>query len=125
MGTPCSSVFAGPRPRLDCCVDLEQAGWHRRCRTRKFNRSLCRPDAWRGRLNPTVWARLHEEGGLTMTSSRVACVLVLLLPTLAVAGDFERGKQAINDKDYDLAITCFTACIRANPTDVASFNNRG
>jgi tetratricopeptide (TPR) repeat protein len=117
-------------PRLLSAIDRagreDTPGFEvRRFRTRKFNRSLCCPNAWCGRLNPTVWARPDEGGGLSMTSSRLACVLVLLLPSLAVAGDFERGQEALNKGDYDLAITCFAACIRENPKNVAAYVNRG
>jgi tetratricopeptide (TPR) repeat protein len=60
-----------------------------------------------------------------MTIIRLAGVLVLFLPSLAVADDFERGMTALSKGDFDKAITCFTAHIRSNPKDAAGFNHRG
>src|SRR5260370_22215651 len=39
--------------------------------------------------------------------------------------DFQKGVQALNDKDYDLAIACFTAAIRRFPKDPVPYHNRG
>jgi tetratricopeptide (TPR) repeat protein len=60
-----------------------------------------------------------------MTRSRLACALVLLLPSLAVAGPFEQGIEALDRRDYDAAIACFDTCIRDNPRDVSALGNRG
>jgi len=54
-----------------------------------------------------------------------AFVLILAVPSLALAGDFERGVEALNSKNYNLAITCFDACIKENPKDAIAFYNRG
>ena len=53
-----------------------------------------------------------------------AFLLLLVLPLHAFADDFQRGIDASRQKDYDLAITCFNACIRENPTAQA-YVNRG
>jgi hypothetical protein len=47
-----------------------------------------------------------------MTRTRLAWFFVLLLPSLAIAGDYERGIEALKQKDDDLAIACFNACIQ-------------
>jgi Tfp pilus assembly protein PilF len=61
-----------------------------------------------------------------MSRVRLACVLVLLLPSLALAGDFERGLEALGKKDYDHAIIHFNAYMQANPKQNASaYYNRG
>jgi len=60
-----------------------------------------------------------------VTRALFACTLFLLLPSLAFAGDFERGLEALNKKDFDLAITCFDAHIRANAKDAVAFYKRG
>ena len=60
-----------------------------------------------------------------MTKIYSACALIFLLPSLAFAGDFERGVEALDKKDYDVAIACFTACIRDNPRSAEAFYNRG
>jgi tetratricopeptide (TPR) repeat protein len=55
----------------------------------------------------------------------IGCVLVLVLPSLALADDYDRGLEALSKKDYDLAIACFKAWIRANPEDAGAYINRG
>ena len=59
-----------------------------------------------------------------MTAIRLACVLVLLLPPLAVANDFERGVQALKKKDYDLAIKLLDAIVKIKPDYVEAWNRR-
>ncbi len=39
--------------------------------------------------------------------------------------DFERGVKAMEEKDYELAITCFNASIHENPNDASAFFRRG
>jgi hypothetical protein len=46
-----------------------------------------------------------------MTAMRLAFVLLLLVAPSAVAGDLERGQEAMEKMDYDLAIACFNAYI--------------
>jgi tetratricopeptide (TPR) repeat protein len=60
-----------------------------------------------------------------MSRTRLACALVLLLPPVALAGDFERGLEALEKKDYDKAIACFDAHIKANPRDASGYYMRG
>jgi TolA-binding protein len=48
----------------------------------------------------------------------MACLL--LLPLGALAGDYERGIDALDKKDYDLAITCFDAHLRDHPGDAGA-----
>jgi hypothetical protein len=45
----------------------------------------------------------------------LACAFVLLVPLFAFAGDLERAVEAYRQRNFDLAITCFTAFIRENP----------
>jgi tetratricopeptide (TPR) repeat protein len=52
-------------------------------------------------------------------------VAVLLTSSAAVAGDFERGVEAFEKKDYDLAVTCFTKAIEASPKAPAGYFYRG
>jgi Tfp pilus assembly protein PilF len=53
-------------------------------------------------------------------------VLFLLLPSLALAGDFESGLEALSKKDYDRAILHFNAYTQANPKkNAAAYYNRG
>lgn len=61
----------------------------------------------------------------SMNGSRWVCVLVLLFPSVSVAGDFERGVEAFDKKDYDLAVTSFTKAIEANPKAPAAYFYRG
>src|ERR1700676_2985374 len=51
--------------------------------------------------------------------------LLLLLPSLVSAGDFERGVEALEQRNYDLAIVSFTAHLREKPTDAAAYYDRG
>jgi Flp pilus assembly protein TadD len=61
-----------------------------------------------------------------MSRIRLACVLVLLLPALAPAGDFELGREALRRKDYEQAIIHFNAYMQANPKPTAAaYYNRG
>jgi tetratricopeptide (TPR) repeat protein len=52
-------------------------------------------------------------------------LLVAVLPSAARAGDFASGLKALEKKDYTLAITYFSACVRANPDDPAPYTFRG
>jgi tetratricopeptide (TPR) repeat protein len=66
----------------------------------------------------------------TMNRTILACLLLLLpacqpQPSTGPAAEFARGKEALNKKDYDLAIACFNAYIQENPKDAGAFNNRG
>src|SRR5262249_53824407 len=60
---------------------------------------------------------------LTRCATLAALVLV---SSLVVAGDdlFQKGFDALNKKDYDLAISCFSRVIRADPTKVDAYFNR-
>ena len=58
-----------------------------------------------------------------MPGIRRALVPFLLLPSLTFAGDFERGREALEKKDFDKAIACFTAHLRGNPKDAVAFYN--
>ena len=61
-----------------------------------------------------------------MTNTCVAaCAVVIFLPSFAFADDFEQGKEALDKKDYDLAIARFDAYIRENPTNVNAYCYRG
>jgi tetratricopeptide (TPR) repeat protein len=60
-----------------------------------------------------------------MRRIRISCVVVFLLPSLVLADDFDRGKEALDKGEYDLAIACFNAYIRENPKEVAAYYNRG
>jgi Flp pilus assembly protein TadD len=60
-----------------------------------------------------------------VTRVRLDWVLLLLVPSAARAGDFERGLQALEKKDYTLAITYLSACVRADPNDPAPYAFRG
>ncbi len=50
---------------------------------------------------------------------------ILLLAAPVFGDDFERGKMALGMNDPELAITCFTAHIAANPNDPLGYNMRG
>jgi tetratricopeptide (TPR) repeat protein len=52
-------------------------------------------------------------------------VLFVILPLQAFGGDLERGLEALNKKDYDLAIACYNAYIRENSKDAAGHIGRG
>ena len=58
-----------------------------------------------------------------MTRILLACFLVLL-PSVALAGDFADGVEALSKKDYDTAIASFTAAIKEDPR-AAAFAGRG
>jgi len=60
-----------------------------------------------------------------MTRFCPICAFVLLLPLLALGGDFEQGLEAFKKHDDDQAFTCFDAAIREHPTTVASYFYRG
>ena len=61
-----------------------------------------------------------------MSQSRIFCVVVLLLPGLAFANDFDRGAEALGKNDYDLAIACFNAAhIKENTVDASAYRQRG
>lgn len=60
--------------------------------------------------------------------SRIPLVyaLLLLLPSLALAGDFERGLEALRKKEYDQAINAFNTSMQADPTrNALAYYNRG
>ena len=59
-----------------------------------------------------------------MTCTGLAYLALLLPSSLATADDFDRGVRAMQQRDYDQAIAAFSACIRANPTQSAAYNNR-
>src|SRR5688572_7841599 len=61
---------------------------------------------------------------LPMLPVRMACALSIL-PTLALAGEVERGFKALDKKDYDTAIACFTEAIRLEPQDPFVHRFRG
>jgi tetratricopeptide (TPR) repeat protein len=60
-----------------------------------------------------------------VTRIRLTWVLLLVLPSAVCAGDFESGLKALEKKDYTIAITYFSACVRANPNDPAPYTFRG
>jgi tetratricopeptide (TPR) repeat protein len=68
-----------------------------------------------------------------MTVPRLACLSLLLLGpwlTAAVAqgggeDPFAQGVAALDRKDYDRAIACFTACLGQNASDPVCLANRG
>ena len=62
---------------------------------------------------------------MPVSTSRITCVLLLLLPSLVLAGNFEQGVDALDRGAYDQAVACFTACIRENPADAVAFTDRG
>jgi len=51
----------------------------------------------------------------------LACSLFFLFPVLTLAGKFKQGKEALDQKDFDMAIACFNAAIRKNPTNAAAY----
>src|SRR4051794_24321042 len=55
---------------------------------------------------------------------RLACVCLFFV-SLAFAGDFERGVEALKKKDYDQAIARLDAFIRANPQSAAAYLSCG
>src|SRR5438876_366678 len=62
---------------------------------------------------------------LTRYATSVAVVIFLGL-SFTLAGDdlFQKGFDALNKKDYDLAISSFTRVIRGEPTKVDAYFNR-
>jgi tetratricopeptide (TPR) repeat protein len=64
-----------------------------------------------------------------MASVRWVCAVVfaLLLPSLALgeSDPYQQGRQALEKKDYDEAIACFTKAIEAHPKHAASYRDRG
>jgi tetratricopeptide (TPR) repeat protein len=57
-----------------------------------------------------------------MTAFRWSGLFLLFLPALARAGDYERGLEAFQARQFDLAIRCFTSHLEANPQSAdASF----
>ena len=59
-----------------------------------------------------------------MSSIRLAVPALLLLPSLAIADDFERGVE-VNKKDYDKAIARSLRPIRLAASFFAAYYNRG
>src|SRR5688572_12993349 len=53
-----------------------------------------------------------------------SCAVLLVAVTPALADDFERGREALRAKDWELAVACFTAAIRENPTEKAAYYDR-
>jgi tetratricopeptide (TPR) repeat protein len=53
-------------------------------------------------------------------------LLPLVMAGCALTGEFqrERGLYAMQQKDYDLAITCFDRCIKENPAEGAVYADR-
>jgi tetratricopeptide (TPR) repeat protein len=60
-----------------------------------------------------------------MKTIRFACAIVFLFPAAAFADDFKCGLEALKMNDYNLAISCFSAYLRANPRSVGALTNRG
>jgi len=60
-----------------------------------------------------------------MYSTMCAYLLVLILPTAAMSGDFEKGVAAFEQKDFDSAVTNLTKAIEANPKSPAAYFYRG
>jgi tetratricopeptide (TPR) repeat protein len=60
-----------------------------------------------------------------MIRNAMTLVLVLFLPALTIAGELERGIEASNKKDYDIAIVWFNAHIREHPKDAVAYYYRG
>ena len=60
-----------------------------------------------------------------MYSTLCAYLLVLILPTAAMSGDFEKGVEAFEQKDFDSAVTNLTKAIEGNPTSPAAYFYRG
>jgi tetratricopeptide (TPR) repeat protein len=60
-----------------------------------------------------------------MSRILLTCGFFLVLPLPTFADDFDRGKEALDNGDDDLAIACFTACIRDHPKSAAAYYNRG
>jgi tetratricopeptide (TPR) repeat protein len=48
-------------------------------------------------------------------------VVVLVLSSGALADDLERGQEALEKMDYDLAIACFNACIKEDRRNTAAY----
>src|SRR6185437_2265581 len=52
--------------------------------------------------------------------------IALVLPSFARGEDFyQQGQQALEKKEYDQAIACFTKAIQTNPRHAASHRGRG
>lgn len=60
-----------------------------------------------------------------MYSTLCAHLIVLILPSIALVGDFEIGVQAFEKMDFDSAVRNFTKAIEANPKSPAAYFYRG
>src|SRR5439155_16702915 len=73
--------------------------------------------------------RIGSCRGKRMSSMRLMVVLaaVFLMPALSLAqeNNFQQGLEALANRDYDLAISCFNEEIRQHPRQAAAFANRG
>ena len=54
-----------------------------------------------------------------------ACFVAAIVPSIVVADDLERGVEAFDMADYELAIRIFTKAIRVDPDDPAAYFYRG
>jgi hypothetical protein len=50
-----------------------------------------------------------------MSRAALACFLVLLVPLVGLAGDYERGITALFKRDYDTTIAACTAVLQKEP----------
>ena len=64
-----------------------------------------------------------------MSAMRLMIVLgaIFFAPALTFGqqNNFQQGLQALANRDYDLAISCFSQEVRQNPREAAAFANRG
>jgi tetratricopeptide (TPR) repeat protein len=60
-----------------------------------------------------------------MLPTRLGLALLLLLPSVSLAGDLEKGVEALWKKDYEQAIVFFNAHIRQKPDDPDGLFYRG
>jgi tetratricopeptide (TPR) repeat protein len=60
-----------------------------------------------------------------MSSSRSACLLLFVLPSLALANDYDRGLKALTDGDNKQAVKLFSKHLKENKGDVYALYNRG
>jgi tetratricopeptide (TPR) repeat protein len=70
---------------------------------------------------------LVEEKRMSAMRWLVVLVAVFLAPnlTLGQQNSFRQGLEALANRDYDLAISCFNEEVRQNPREAAAFANRG
>ncbi len=69
----------------------------------------------------------QEDSRMKARRWMVGAAAMILWPTLAAAQEntFQQGLEALANRDYDLAISCFNEEIRQHPREAVAFANRG